>query len=119
MNKSEVNRTVRDLIRSGKTREVFKYLHAQSLGLNFSHSVTIIESEYNALLEQEVKGTLSRDVDSATASNNLLKKGKIAATPMINWGTAKSNDYVRLVYSNEPLGRLKGIGERLRMSFGL
>ena len=49
-----------------------------------------------------------------SASKRLLELGKIAATPMINWGSGKCADYVRLVYSNEPLSRLEGIGERFR-----
>lgn len=54
--------------------------------------------------------------ESAEASKRLLEKGNIAATPMINWGTERSNEYVRLVYSNEPLERLRGVGERVRRS---
>jgi aspartate/methionine/tyrosine aminotransferase len=56
-------------------------------------------------------------IDSTTASKLLLEKGEIAATPMVNWGSERSNNYVRLVFSNEPLERLKGIGERVRRSF--
>jgi len=53
-------------------------------------------------------------MESAEASKRLLEKGKIAATPMINWGSEKSNKYVRFVFSNEGLDRLEGIGERLK-----
>ncbi|MDH4073146.1 MAG: pyridoxal phosphate-dependent aminotransferase [Gammaproteobacteria bacterium] len=53
-------------------------------------------------------------IDGPAASRRLLGKGRIAATPMINWGGPRSADYVRLVFSNEPLGRLQGIGERFR-----
>lgn len=53
-------------------------------------------------------------MDGPAASRRLLERGKIAATPMINWGSEKCADYVRLVYSNEPLTRLEGIGERFR-----
>lgn len=56
-------------------------------------------------------------MDSSAASKLLLDKGEIAATPMINWGTARSDQYVRFVYSNEPIERLAGIGERVRRSF--
>jgi aspartate/methionine/tyrosine aminotransferase len=48
------------------------------------------------------------------ASRLLLEKGKIAATPMINWGGAHCANYVRLVFSNEPVDRLHGIGARFR-----
>lgn len=57
-------------------------------------------------------------IDGPTASKLLLEKGKIAATPMINWGGAHCADYVRLVYSNETVDRLRGIGERFRQALG-
>ena len=57
-------------------------------------------------------------LDGATASRQLLERGKIAATPMINWGGPRSADYVRIVFSNEPVARLRGIGERFRHALG-
>jgi aspartate/methionine/tyrosine aminotransferase len=56
----------------------------------------------------------SLGIDGPAASKLLLEKGKIAATPMINWGGAHCANYVRLVYSNEPVDRLRGIGDRFR-----
>jgi N-succinyldiaminopimelate aminotransferase len=53
-------------------------------------------------------------LDGPTASKRLMELGKIAATPMVNWGSAKSSRYVRIVFSNEPVNRLRGIGERFR-----
>ncbi len=53
-------------------------------------------------------------LDGPAASRLLLEKGKIAATPMNNWGGAHCANYVRLVFSNEPLDRLQGIGDRFR-----
>lgn len=50
----------------------------------------------------------------AEASRRLLERGKIAATPMVNWGSAASNRYVRFVFANEPVGRLRGLGQRVR-----
>lgn len=50
--------------------------------------------------------------DGPTASRRLLDLGKIAATPMENWGSQESKKYVRLVYSNEPVERLRGSGHR-------
>lgn len=55
-------------------------------------------------------------LDGPTASSLLLGKGKIAATAMINWGGEHCANYVRLVYSNESLDRLTGIGDRFRRS---
>ncbi len=55
----------------------------------------------------------------ATAARLLLQSGKIAATPMTNWGSAKAADYLRLVYSNEPCERLKELGARVRSALDL
>ncbi|MGH7757661.1 MAG: pyridoxal phosphate-dependent aminotransferase, partial [Vulcanimicrobiaceae bacterium] len=51
---------------------------------------------------------------SDDASRRLLERGRIAATPMVNWGSATADRYVRLVFSNEPCNRLAGIGARVR-----
>ena len=51
-------------------------------------------------------------LDSFTASRRLLERGKIAATPMRDWGDANSDQFVHLVFSNEPVERLTEIGER-------
>jgi aspartate/methionine/tyrosine aminotransferase len=53
-------------------------------------------------------------LDGPEASSRLLEAGKIAATPMINWGGDHCANYVRLVFSNESLDRLRGIGDRFR-----
>ena len=53
-------------------------------------------------------------LDGPRASQRLLEIGKIAATPMINWGSARSANYVRFVFANEPVERLRGVGERVR-----
>ena len=51
---------------------------------------------------------------ASDASERLLRLGKIAATSMMNWGTARSANYVRLVFANEPVARLSGIGARVK-----
>ena len=56
-------------------------------------------------------------LDGPTASKRLLEKAKIAATPMVHWGSQRSANYVRLVFSNETIDRLTGIGERFRKAF--
>jgi aspartate/methionine/tyrosine aminotransferase len=48
------------------------------------------------------------------ASERLFRSGKVAATPMTNWGTERAADYVRFVFANEPCERLIGLGERVR-----
>ncbi len=55
---------------------------------------------------------------SVEASGRLLDRGKIAATYMRDWGHENGDRYVRLVFSNEPLERLGGIGERVRRALG-
>ena len=56
---------------------------------------------------------------SFTASDLLLERGKIAATPMMGWGGMDSDQLVRFVFSNEPVERLRGIGERVRRALGV
>jgi aspartate/methionine/tyrosine aminotransferase len=53
-------------------------------------------------------------LDGPGASKRLLEIGKIAATPMVNWGTSEGNKYIRVVFSNEPVSRLRDIGKRFR-----
>ena len=51
--------------------------------------------------------------DSFTASKLLLGKGKVAATPMRDWGRQNGDQFVRLVYSNEPVSRLSQLRTRV------
>jgi aspartate/methionine/tyrosine aminotransferase len=53
-------------------------------------------------------------MEAPELSAALLERGRIAATPMTAWGETVAPRYVRFVYSTEPLGRLRGIGERVR-----
>ena len=57
--------------------------------------------------------------DAATASARLLEHGKVAATPMTHWGRENAAQFVRIVFSNEPVERLRGLGERFRRALGL
>jgi aspartate/methionine/tyrosine aminotransferase len=54
--------------------------------------------------------------DSFAASRLLLERGLVAATPMRDWGEQNGDRFVRLVFSNEPVARLRGLGERVRRS---
>jgi aspartate/methionine/tyrosine aminotransferase len=56
--------------------------------------------------------------DSFTASRLLLERGRVAATPMRDWGGPTADRYVRLVFSNEPVERLAELGGRLRGALG-
>jgi aspartate/methionine/tyrosine aminotransferase len=49
----------------------------------------------------------------AEASQRLLVKGSIAATAMTGWGSERSGGFVRFVFSNEPVHRLRGLRARV------
>ena len=57
--------------------------------------------------------------DGADASARLLERGKLAATPMTHWGRENAAQFVRIVFSNEPVERLRGLGERFRRALRL
>lgn len=59
----------------------------------------------------------ARGLSGAQASAALLPHG-VAATPMENWGEPDTARYLRLVFANEPLERLQGIGQRFAAAFG-
>jgi aspartate/methionine/tyrosine aminotransferase len=48
----------------------------------------------------------------AGLSARLLDRGRIATTPMTGWGPS-GDRYVRLVYANEPVDRLRDLGSRV------
>jgi N-succinyldiaminopimelate aminotransferase len=52
-------------------------------------------------------------LDGETMAQRLLAEG-VCATGMAGWGGAESAAYIRFVFANEPVGRLRGLGERLR-----
>jgi aspartate/methionine/tyrosine aminotransferase len=53
-------------------------------------------------------------LDSFAASRRLLDAGRVAATPMRDWGEVNGDRFVRLVFSNEPVARVAGLGARVR-----
>ena len=57
-------------------------------------------------------------LSGAKASELLLEKGKIAATPMTGWGSSRSDGFVRFVFSNEPAARLRAMRERVESALG-
>jgi aspartate/methionine/tyrosine aminotransferase len=63
---------------------------------------------WSQLLDVDAMGYTSFE-----ASDLLLKRGKVAATPMRDWGERNSDQFVRLVFSNEPLERLAELRERV------
>lgn len=52
-------------------------------------------------------------LNGAAASERLLAHG-VCATAMTGWGEAHGADYVRFVFSNEPVARLQQLGPRVR-----
>jgi aspartate/methionine/tyrosine aminotransferase len=52
--------------------------------------------------------------DAVAACMRLLNRGKIAATPMLHWGTRDADRMVRLVFSNEPVERLCELRSRVQ-----
>jgi aspartate/methionine/tyrosine aminotransferase len=61
--------------------------------------------------------TAEMGMDSVSASDRLLNKAKIAATPMRDWGHRNCDQFIRLVFSNETVERLSELGERMRLAF--
>jgi len=55
--------------------------------------------------------TGSIGIAPAEASKRLFERGKVAATPMNGWGPS-GDQYLRLVFSNEPVNRLADLAER-------
>jgi aspartate/methionine/tyrosine aminotransferase len=52
-------------------------------------------------------------VSPAELSRRLIRE-KVAATPMTGWGGPVADRHIRLVFSNEPIERLEGLGNRVR-----
>lgn len=68
---------------------------------------------WSLLLDTEQLG-----FSSPEASSILFSKAKIATTPMVGWGDNAAK-YLRFVFSNEPIERLVGIGNKIKASLGL
>lgn len=49
----------------------------------------------------------------AEASERLLERSQIAATAMAGWGSERSAQFIRFVFSNGPLSRLQGLRKRI------
>lgn len=47
------------------------------------------------------------------AAQRLLERGGIAATAMTGWGSGRGRGFVRFVFSNEPVHRLRGLRARV------
>ncbi len=56
-------------------------------------------------------------LDGETMAQRLLGQG-VCATAMAGWGGAEAGEYVRFVFANEPVERLRGLGARVRKALG-
>ena len=64
--------------------------------------------------------TVALGMTPQVAAKKLFEGGRIAATPMIGWGADdRAGRHVRFVFANEPVGRLKGIRDRVRAAWSV
>jgi N-succinyldiaminopimelate aminotransferase len=56
-------------------------------------------------------------IDGAAMSERLLREG-VCATAMQGWGETHGAQYIRFVYANEPVDRLRLLGPRVRAALG-
>jgi len=63
---------------------------------------------WSLLIDAEAVGVTGPALSAA-----MLEHGAIAATPMVGWGDAVAERYVRFVYSAEPVERLRTLPERM------
>jgi N-succinyldiaminopimelate aminotransferase len=61
----------------------------------------------------------SLGLTGADMSRRLFDQARIAATPMAGWGEVNGAELLRLVFANEPVERLRGIGERARRAWSV
>jgi N-succinyldiaminopimelate aminotransferase len=57
-------------------------------------------------------------IDGAAMSERLLEQS-VAATAMAGWGEIHGPQYIRFVFANEPVARLKGVGGKVRRALRL
>ena len=57
-------------------------------------------------------------IDGEQMAERLLQQG-VCATPMSGWGVAHGSQFIRFVFSNEPVARLRGLGARVRAALGV
>jgi aspartate/methionine/tyrosine aminotransferase len=57
-------------------------------------------------------------LDGRTASRRLLEQG-VCATAMDGWGEVHGSQYIRFVFSNESVERLKGLGAKVRKALDI
>jgi len=55
----------------------------------------------------------------AEMSRRLLARAGVAATPMDGWGEVNGGQFLRFVFANEPVERIRGAGARIRAALGV
>ena len=58
-------------------------------------------------------------VTGAELSRLLIEKADVAATAMDGWGDVNGSRFLRFVFSNEPVERIRGAGGRIRAALGI
>lgn len=77
--------------------------------------VVVPDGGWSMLIDTSALG-----LSPAEASRRLFENGRVAATPMIGWGSHDlAGRFLRLVFSNEPVSRLTDIRARIRTAWGL
>lgn len=56
-------------------------------------------------------------LDGAALSDRLFEQG-VCATAMAGWGIEHGAQYLRFVFANEPVPRLRGLGKKVRSALG-
>ncbi len=60
-----------------------------------------------------------KNYDCFAASKQFLERGRIATTPMADWGAFYKDAFVRLIFSNKPVARFKGFGDKVKYTYML
>jgi N-succinyldiaminopimelate aminotransferase len=93
-----------------------------------ARATAILEERRNLLLEELAEFPVRRPdggwsllidaselgMTGAQLSERLFDMAQIAATPMTGWGEVNGAQFLRFVFANEPVERLRGIGARMR-----
>src|SRR5258706_5014607 len=93
-----------------------------------ARATAILEERRNLLLEELAEFPVRRPdggwsllidaselgMTGAQLSERLFDMAQIAATPMTGWGEVNGAQFLRFVFANEPVQRLRGIGARMR-----
>jgi N-succinyldiaminopimelate aminotransferase len=72
-----------------------------------SYEVVPAAGGWSLLVDVSSIGLTARE-----AATRLLERGRVAATAMDGWGEVNGPQHVRVVFANEPVERLRGLGER-------